>query len=123
MTTLEAQQEIIRQAKRTKRMRLEDELAYQLRVAGLKAERQFAFAPGRRYRADFRVGNLLIECQGGMWIRGRHTRGGKSYEAECSRLNTGTLLGYRWLWFVADQIYSGEAITVIEEATKCPPSC
>ena len=115
----QAQADILRQAKAAKRSKLEDELAYQLRVAGIKHKQQFAFAPGRKYRADFALPNgILIECQGGQWVKGRHTRGGKAYERECRRLNAGTLLGYRWLWFVGDQITSGEAITIIEAALR-----
>lgn len=112
-----AQQTIISEAGRKKRDAGEDALAYQLDLCGIRYQRQFGFAPGRKYRADFRIGKLLIEVQGGNWSRGRHVRG-RGYENDCRRLNVATGLGWRSMWFTSDMVHSGEAVTVIESVVR-----
>ncbi len=117
----EQQQAIIRQAKRAKRTSVEDELAYQMKVADIPYVRQYKFCADRRYKADFLLYNgpskILVECQGGSWSNGYHVRG-RGYENDCRRLNVATQLGYRMLYFTSDMVHSGEAITAIEAVCK-----
>lgn len=65
---------------------------------GPELEKEFQFCPDRQWRADymFKVGkqNYLVELDGGVYSRGRHTRG-PGYVEDCFKLNTATLLGYR----------------------------
>lgn len=51
------------------------------------------FEPKRRWRADFGVGRVLVEIEGGTWSGGRHTRG-KGYLADCEKYNRAAELGF-----------------------------
>ena len=100
---------------------LEDTLERQISYLGLPhAEREWRFAPPRRWRADFcwPEEGLIVEAQGGIWVGGRHTRGGRAFLNECERLNAMTLAGFRVLWYCREHIESGTAITQIQEALK-----
>lgn len=67
-------------------------------LGGPELEREYQFCPDRKWRADYYckmpTGNFLIELDGGVWTGGRHTRGG-GYIADCMKINTAVLLGYR----------------------------
>lgn len=97
--------------------KLEDELAQQLDLVGLKYEREYKFAPGRRYRADFAfpAQKLLVECEGGIWSGGRHTTG-TGFRADTLKYNLAVSLGFRVLRYVKEDIEEGLALTQIEEA-------
>jgi very-short-patch-repair endonuclease len=74
--------------------------------------------PKRRlWRADFCWPDhkLIVEFEGGVFIRGRHTRG-KPFEADCIKYNTATLMGYRVLRFTERHVTSGYAILTIKAA-------
>lgn len=81
---------------------LEATFALQLRHLGVpEPEREYAFAleaMGRRWRFDFAWvdANVAAEVEGGVWSRGRHTRGA-GYVADCEKYNAATLLGWRVL--------------------------
>src|SRR3990167_6625911 len=49
-----------------------------------KPEREFRFCSGRRWAFDFAwpVQRLAVECEGGHWSHGRHTRG-SGFEKDC----------------------------------------
>jgi len=98
---------------------LEETLAWQLKAAGLTPEREYRFAPPRRYRADFAFlgARLLVEIDGGGWVGGRHGRG-KGMESDAEKLNLGTKLGYRWLRFTGKHVRDGSALRLIEEVLK-----
>lgn len=63
-------------------------------LGGPALQPEFPFCPARKWRADYRVGNLLIELDGGIYSGGRHTRG-RGFAEDCVKLNTATLLGYQ----------------------------
>lgn len=63
-------------------------------LGGPDLEREFQFCPERQWRADYRVGNVLIELEGGAYSSGRHTRG-KGFIEDCFKYNMATLMGYR----------------------------
>ena len=74
------------------------------RVEGLpEPEREFCFAVPRRFRADFRFGNVLVEIEGGEWVHGRHTRG-RGFTADCIKYNLAALAGFRLLRFTGEMI-------------------
>lgn len=96
---------------------LEDQLAWQIRIAGLPTPiRQFIFHPIRQWKSDFvwPKYNLICEVEGGVYIKGRHTRG-VGFENDCEKYNNATILGYRVLRVTARHIQSGEALQWISE--------
>ncbi len=101
---------------------LEDTLALHLRAAKLDLGlvREYKFHPQRAWRMDLAYPHLslAIECEGGVWTKGRHTRG-KGMINDIEKYNEAVLLGWRILRFAVNQINSGEALQVIERALKC----
>ena len=80
---------------------LEATFALQLRSLGVpepEREYQFAKALGRRWRFDMAWPDVKVaaEVEGGVWVRGRHTRGA-GYVADCEKYNAATMLGWRVL--------------------------
>lgn len=63
---------------------------------------EFAFCPGRKYRADFAFPDkkLLIELEGGIHNNGRHTRP-RGYSMDCEKYNQATILGWRILRYTS----------------------
>jgi len=95
--------------------RPEDTLAWQLEVWHIAFEREFHAIPGRRYRWDFRIGDILIEVQGGTWADSRSGHStGAGIKRDCEKLNLATLHGWRVLAFTTDMVYQGEAIEQIK---------
>jgi hypothetical protein len=105
-----------------KRTELEDELAYQLDLAGIEYEREFKAIENRRFKWDFFIEkqtpnsrDILIEVQGGIWVKGGHSTGtGITRDAE--KLNLATLAGYSSLVVTKEHIKSGQALKWIQEA-------
>lgn len=97
---------------------LESTLEYQLKLCGLDfCAREFRFHPKHKWRFDFAWYDhkLAVECEGGVYSSGRHTRG-KGFEADIEKYNTATLMGWRVLRFTAKDIKSGMAVIRIAEA-------
>jgi very-short-patch-repair endonuclease len=95
----------------------EETLARDLGCYKITVEREFQFDPVRKWRADFAIPEkmLLIEVEGGTWKVGRHNRA-QGFAADCVKVNTAVLRGYRVLRFTSDQVFSGYAIDTILEA-------
>jgi very-short-patch-repair endonuclease len=95
----------------------EEGLARDLACYKITVEREFQFDKVRKWRADFAIPAkmLLIEVEGGTWKVGRHNRAG-GFEADCVKVNTAVLRGYRVLRFTTSQVLSGYAIDTIMEA-------
>lgn len=102
-----------------------DGFAATLAAIGLpRPEREYRFAPGRRYRADLAWpdARLLVECDGGAFVRaadgsqgGRHNRGA-GFVADMARRNCATLLGWRMLTYTPAQIRDLDAVPDIAQA-------
>ena len=100
------------------RSHLEELLAIELRSRGLASfEREWRFAPPRRFRFDFAwpAERLAVEVEGGIHMRGRHTRAA-GYESDCAKYNLAVLCGWRVLRFTGAMVRSGEAAGQIAEA-------
>jgi len=96
---------------------LEDTLYRQMGAAGLPLpEREYRFAPPRRWRFDFAWSDrkLAVEVEGGIWVRGRHNRGA-GFARDCEKYNTAALLGWWVLRFTPGMIRNGAAIESIIE--------
>lgn len=111
-----------------RRVRWENELAAQMKRAGLPSvRREFYFAQhlGRDFRLDFAWPDrkLAVEVQGGGWMkadkdgnrRGAHG-GGAALERDCEKLSLAASLGWRVLQVTPGQIKACRALTWIELA-------
>ena len=95
---------------------LEETLLLQIKAEGLPIpEREVRFHLTRKWRFDFAYPQwkIGIECEGGTWVKGRHTSG-KGYRADCEKYNYANMLGWRVLRFTKGMIDSGEAIRFIK---------
>lgn len=93
----------------------EEALALHLDAVGIPYEREYRFAPPRRWRFDFYVGTgLAVEVDGGSW-NGGHRRGAQA-DAECEKMNEALFAGYDVLHFTPAMVNSGEALKTIERA-------
>ena len=94
------------------------DLLTQIKAMGLPApEQEYRFHDTRRWRADlcWPDEKLIVEIEGGAYVRGRHTRG-KGFEADIIKYNTAVLMGYRLLRFTPGQIKNGIAVEMIDRA-------
>lgn len=99
---------------------LEKTLATQMHYAGLATpEREYRFHLPRKWKFDFAYPliKLAIECEGGTWTNGRHTRG-VGFAKDCEKYNQAALDGWRVLRFTREQIFRGEALKTIIEAIE-----
>lgn len=99
---------------------IEELLAMQVRAAKLPTpEREYRFFPARRWRSDFAWVDhmLLVECEGGTWTGGRHTRG-RGFADDCIKYNHAALNGWKVLRFTSEQVKSGDALAMIEAAIR-----
>jgi len=96
---------------------LEATLALHMRVEKLNPKTEYKFSINRRWRADFAFpcSMILIECEGGIYTNGRHTRG-SGFEKDCEKYSTAAAMGWLVLRFTHDQIKNGMAIRLIKEA-------
>ena len=90
-------------------------LRRQLIQAGIAFQEEFRFHHKRRWRFDFLVGKFGIEIDGGIWVRGRHSRG-KGQIADMEKANAAAMLGYFMLRFTPQQVKQELAITTIQRA-------
>lgn len=77
----------------------------------LRPQAEYKFHPERRWRFDFAFPERMIavECEGGAWTNGRHTRGA-GFIADMKKYNEAARLGWYVLRFDAGTIQRGEAI-------------
>jgi very-short-patch-repair endonuclease len=82
----------------------------------IEVVREYKFHPTRKWRADFAIPEkmILIEIEGGVWIKSRHTTGA-GYTADCEKYNEATLCGWHIFRFTPDIVKSGAAIGMIEK--------
>jgi len=108
-----------RQAKLARAETLERILRWHLKAAGLDdgLEEQVRFDPVRRWRFDFAwpAERLAVEVDGGLWIRGRHSRP-IGQRADMEKRNEAVLAGWRVLRVTREHLRSGEALAWIARA-------
>lgn len=78
------------------------------------------FHPDRRWRFDYAWVDqkLAIEVQGGIWTRGRHTRGAALLK-EWEKLNTAALMGWRILYCQPDDLLTSSFMDTLK-LSFCP---
>jgi len=81
------------------------------RAHNLTPEREYRFAPPRRYRFDFAWPDmkLAVEVEGGTWMAGRHNRGA-GYESDCRKYSEAAALGWRVIRATTQMVQTGEAL-------------
>lgn len=97
---------------------IEETLARQIRVYKLPAPvREHRFHPERKWRFDFAFleQKVAAECEGAIYVNGRHTRG-SGFEKDCEKYNAATLLGWRVFKFTPRMVKTGAAIEALQEA-------
>lgn len=96
----------------------EEQFALDCKRVGLAPVREFQFSK-RKFRADFGfvAEKLLVEVEGGIWIRGRHNRA-SSIEKDFVKYSLAAILGYRVIRCSTDQVMSGQAIDWTLQALK-----
>ena len=96
----------------------EETLAFQLRIAGIKFDREYKFALPRQFRADFHlIGlNILVEIEGGIWLPkgGRHNRP-KGFLNDLEKYRLAALKGYTVLRYPTQDVIAGKAIRDIAD--------
>ena len=86
----------------------------QLSGAGFVFERQIRFAAPLRFVADFVIGGeLIVEVQGAVFSRGRHTRGA-GYSADCEKNAAALARGFRYLQITSGQVSNGAGLVMIK---------
>ena len=76
----------------------------------LRGEREYVFHPTRRWRFDlaFLHEKVAVECEGGGFVAGRHSRGA-GLEADSAKYAEALCLGWRVLRVTPRQIQTGQA--------------
>lgn len=96
---------------------LEAAMAFQLRAVGIDMEREVEFHPERKWRFDFadKENKIAVEVEGGVYARGRHTRG-SGFVKDCKKYNEAELLGWTVLRIPGPWVETGEGIAFVERA-------
>ena len=95
----------------------EDELAFHLDAHKIEYEREFRFHSERRWRSDFFIKpDLLIEVEGGIWMKGGAHSLPSNIERDIEKQNAAVLLGYRPLRVTPAMVKKGLAIELVVRA-------
>lgn len=94
---------------------LEEKLAFDMRCVSLKPEREFRFHPTRKWRFDFAFPSekVAVEVEGGIFVKGAHTRGAH-FRSDCEKYSAAAELGWAVLRYTDREIKSGAAIAQVE---------
>jgi len=92
----------------------EELLAFQFKAVGIEFKREFRFHPTRKWRADFVIGKLMIEINGGLWMPKSGHNTAKGIMRDMAKANAAQALGYVVLTFTPQQVKSGFALECIE---------
>jgi len=99
--------------------KLEEAFAYQLTMAQIRFKREVKAIEGRRFKWDFQIDDLLVECQGGIWGRGGHSTG-VGISRDCEKGALATLAGYDHFAVTSEQIEDGRALSWVQEYLRLP---
>lgn len=93
----------------------EETLCLQLKAEGIPFVREYRFHPERRWRFDFCFPEKKFACEveGGVWIKGRHTRG-LGFLKDEEKYAEAMLLGWTVYRCSTDSVMNGHAIGVIK---------
>ena len=76
-----------------------------MKQSKVKWEAEYRFNPDRRWRFDWAcpVLKIAIECEGGVWVRGRHSRGAGMI-ADMDKYNWAALNGWMVLRYTPQNL-------------------
>lgn len=97
---------------------LEELFLLHCRAEGIPAaKREWRFHATRMWRFDFAWPDLrvAVECEGGTFSNGRHTRG-SAYREDCQKYNAAQLGGWLVLRYDMALIKSGDAVRQVKDA-------
>jgi very-short-patch-repair endonuclease len=95
-----------------RREAIETRFAFHCRASGIAVDKQnYRFHATRSWALDFAwvMIRVAVECDGGVFTQGRHTRGA-GYSEDCIKINEATKLGWQVYRFTGEQVKSGHAI-------------
>lgn len=94
----------------------EETFAMQCKAHNLTPEREFIFAPPRKYRFDFAFlrQKIAVEVDGGTKMNGRHNRHG-GFEKDAEKINLATKMGWAVLRYTTGMVERGDAINDVLE--------
>lgn len=80
---------------------------------------EYRFNPERRWRFDYAWPKVqvAVEVEGGIWTRGRHTRGA-GFLADMEKYNFAAKVGWRVFRFTPDQLANGEAQLFVRDLLR-----
>jgi len=102
-------------------MTLNDDFAFQLKAYEILHQREYKAIPGRRFAFDFWISNgatgknLLVELQGGVWMKRAGHNTGKGIQRDCLKLNLATLNEYAVMHFTTQDVEDGTAIYMVKK--------
>lgn len=99
---------------------LEEQMLFQMTILDIPPpQREFRFAPPRRWRMDYAWPEILLylEVEGGQWVNGRHARGA-GMRGDAEKYNAAALQGWTCLRATTDMVKDGSAVAVVEQAFK-----
>jgi very-short-patch-repair endonuclease len=118
---LKTRQRTPQRKRRASLSELEEALWVQFKGAGLAARcvREYVFAPPRRWRFDFCFlhASVAIECEGAVFVQGRHNRGA-GMTADLEKYNMAAEMGFIVLRYDLRAIKSGVALAQIERVLR-----
>ena len=80
---------------------------------------EFRFDSARRFRCDFAWPDyrVALEQEGGVWVRGRHTRG-TGYLRDLTKYNLAASSGWLVIRATPQQVQDGSAFTWVKRAIE-----
>lgn len=94
-----------------------------LKKAGLPhPHREYRFEPSRQWRADYcwPAHGLILEQEGAIWTRGRHTRG-SGFLKDMEKYNHAATLGYRVVRVTPETLCTEDTIAMLGKLLALPP--
>lgn len=90
----------------------------------LKVEcvKEHKFHPARKWRFDYAIPahKIAIEVEGGVWTGGRHTSP-KGFLGDIEKYNAATVMGWRVLRTIPDELCTSATLDMIRQAMRYPP--
>ncbi len=80
---------------------------------------EYVFSPPRKWRFDFAwiKQKVALEVEGGVWIRGRHNRGG-GFVKDMEKYNAASVLGWRILRVQPRDLMKYSTIAMVDDALQ-----